>query len=815
MNSLTYLNTFSSQSVSYDDQGLGIQTLANRYQINGLLDTSVNVFENIEKICSASGSWLSYDIHEGKWGVIINTSGTSIASFNDTNILSSISINGTGLTDLYNSVKVEFPHRDLRDSGDFVTIEIPAGDRNANEEDNALNLSYDIINEPIQAQLLGFIELKQSRIDLVINFETDFSYINIKAGDIIDVTNSRFGFNQKLFRVISTNEVQDDNGAIRIQITALEYDPNVYSTADLYRYTRTDENGIITIGSIGIPGTPQVTKFESDSRPRIIVETTAPTGVVEGIEFWLTEDTLVSEENRSYKLIASIKPTGGGVFTSGVTVTLDYDSLTTGDFIVKTRGFNSTTVGPYSTPSGIIDYNPQQVTDAIGPSTVTIDETGSIINSIATYLLVKSLNNLFDGAVSTGSIFSKIFELFEDVTGVDLVEQVTDNTLVQVAAVKVEDEGTELTTTTGVLNFVGEGVQVTNTGSRVTINISGTNIVSINDLSDVDTATNPPLNGDHFYWDGTNWIPDGQGASYLNNIALYGDFATAACDIDGFIAVGRKTIAREIDQSKNQCGGPIYYTATPAVVAQNIIYRPRSKTTSGSKFNVEFTGTQALSKIHKYVVLTPQSADVPTFSSTASNLLGYHGTVSTGTVGSFNSLTLEYDEDPGNINFITNVRFNLSAYSTSTLALPTGEIGLKDLIITNTTGTNYSLTVSPSAGILTYSLGIAAVGTPYGTFGATPYPSSIDGYYSPVFNNYTSGGSKNLSFTGTYAAIQSILQGGITWNSTGIVSTSTTYPDVTITYTLTIDGVTKEHTEILRYLKYNEFYPLDRRFTWV
>ena len=59
MNSLTYLNTFSSQSVSYDDQGLGIQTLANRYQINGLLDTSVNVFENIEKICSASGSWLS------------------------------------------------------------------------------------------------------------------------------------------------------------------------------------------------------------------------------------------------------------------------------------------------------------------------------------------------------------------------------------------------------------------------------------------------------------------------------------------------------------------------------------------------------------------------------------------------------------------------------------------------------------------------------------------------------------------------------------------------------------------------------------
>jgi hypothetical protein len=59
MNSLTELNNFSAQSVAYDDQGTGAQTLADRYQINGLIDTAQSVMQNIEKICSAAGSWLS------------------------------------------------------------------------------------------------------------------------------------------------------------------------------------------------------------------------------------------------------------------------------------------------------------------------------------------------------------------------------------------------------------------------------------------------------------------------------------------------------------------------------------------------------------------------------------------------------------------------------------------------------------------------------------------------------------------------------------------------------------------------------------
>jgi len=114
-----------------------------------------------------------------------------------------VDLSGTGLKELYNKVKVEFPHRDLKDSADFVTIEISDSDRNSNEEDNTLQLTYDILNEPVQAQLLGLIELKQSRVNAVIQFTTDYSYINLKAGDLIDVTNSRLGYTSKVFRIIT------------------------------------------------------------------------------------------------------------------------------------------------------------------------------------------------------------------------------------------------------------------------------------------------------------------------------------------------------------------------------------------------------------------------------------------------------------------------------------------------------------------------------------------------------------------------------------------------------------------------------------
>lgn len=493
--SLGNLNTYSATSINYTDQTYGNISLANRYQINGLVNTDQPVMTNVENLASTAGSWLSYSILTGKWGVIINRSGTSVASFDDSNILGSISVSGTGLRDLYNTTKAEFPHRDIRDVTDYVSISIPSGDRNANEQDNTLNLTYNYLNEPIQAQLLSFIELKQSRIDLIIKFQADYTTINLNAGDIIDVTNSKLGFSSKLFRIITVAEQQGDD-ALMTEITALEYDSEVYDETNLYRYTRTLSNGLTTVGNIGIPSTPTITKYELASRPRIEVSTTAPSGTIEGMEYWLSNDTGVGEAQRSYRLIATKVPTNGnanvrGTYTTGDTITLDYDTIGTSNLVIKTRAYNSTTVGPFSSNSAITSFTSRQATDAILPTTAVYDELGGLATAYGIVTLLNNLDDLFgNSATSAGGVFDKIKQIL--FPGSPIGETAAEDILANSASFA---------------NTIQSVVTSPSVISNISSFTSNLGTYSIDALADVNTTTVAPAVNNLLGWDGSNWKP--------------------------------------------------------------------------------------------------------------------------------------------------------------------------------------------------------------------------------------------------------------------------------------------------------------------
>ena len=488
------LNTYSATSVAYNDEGTGAQTLPNRYQINGLVDTDENVLENAENLCSAAATWLTYDTQAGVWGVVINKAASSVASFSDANVLGSIGVGGTGLTDLYNSVKVEFPHRDLRDSSDFIKIEIPANERNANEPDNTLVITYDNINEAVQAELLGFIELKQSRVNLMVDFEVDYSYIGLKAGDVVDLTNSSLNFTSKLFRVITVTESQSDDG-ITLKISALEYDADVYSVISITRFTRSNADGIITIGSIGEPSIPQITKFENNARPRVQMESLSPTGVVEGMEFWLSNDVNSAESARSYTLLTTKRQVNAETFPANTNVIADVDSLDTSEFVIKTRGVNSVVTGPFSDPSVTVVYAPKQVTNAIDPNTDALDNTGALATALGVLTLLNNLDDIYAGFTGGEGLFDVIFDTFKDVTGVDLVGDASGGTLVVSAELATLVNGTVVTSNTNSYDFVG-GDLIVSKDVDDNITIDFTNLV--------DAAANLPdgkANKDILAWD--------------------------------------------------------------------------------------------------------------------------------------------------------------------------------------------------------------------------------------------------------------------------------------------------------------------------
>jgi len=383
---------------------MGTSVLPFLYRFNGVVDTNQPVLQNMETLTSAAGSWLTYDITQGKWAVIINKTGNVVASFDDSNIIGGIQVGSTSLTELYNAVKVTFPRDDLNDQRDFVRAEIPAIDRNANEPDNDLNIDYDILNDPVQAEYLGLLELGQNRLDQTISFVTDYSMLGLKAGDVVDITSAQYGITNYPLRITTVTEQDDDAGGIQLQIIGVKYDAAIYDP-DLTRYERSNQNGLITLNGINQPGNITTTLYEKNSRPRILANTTVPGNVaIENIELWSSTD------NVNYELVGNLPPPGGGTYTTGNVVSFDFDRAATGNVYLKSRAINSSASGPYSNVA-IIPYTPVQVTDAIGNNTSLLDGTGTpVATLLALQALLKGLDTYMNGnsnlANSVGSQIS-------------------------------------------------------------------------------------------------------------------------------------------------------------------------------------------------------------------------------------------------------------------------------------------------------------------------------------------------------------------------------------------------------------------------
>lgn len=286
----------------------------NAFEINGVIDTNQNVLSNIHSLCEAAGCWLSYDITTGLWSVVINQAGTSIKSFNDNNIIGSINITGTGINEAYNKVSVEFPHKDLRDQTDYVDLVIPEEDRYPNELDNTLNINLKLTNDPVQAQYIGTVQLKQSRVDRIIEFRTDYTSLGLRAGDIIDVTESMYGFTNKLFRITKVVEEDQNDGSLIIAITGLEYDADVYNTSGLIRQERLKKTGITPKSNNAI--------LSASDRQNAIIQSN-PMVYSFGSGYTQIAETALSTSDQTF-LSSFPNPTGPDTYNLGYSYTLPY-----------------------------------------------------------------------------------------------------------------------------------------------------------------------------------------------------------------------------------------------------------------------------------------------------------------------------------------------------------------------------------------------------------------------------------------------------------------------------------------------------------
>ena len=446
-----------------------MSTLNQQYRINGIIDTSQGVFENLEQFALAAGCWITYDANLGRWSVIINRAGISIKSFDDFNIIGALDVSSTSLTDYYNRVKVTYARRDLNDQIDFVEAVIPDWQRNPREQDNTLEMRLGLVTDPVQALNIGARELKQSRVNKIVKFVTDYSSIGLSAGDIIDITNSALNWNNKLFRVIQIAEDDLEGGEIELSITAVEYSAAVYNN-DLVRLDRSRQNDIITIGGIAQPAGPGITVVDRDSRPRLELSAVVPAGLVAGMEFW------ISFNGSAFYLQGTERPPAGGVYTTGDTVTLDVSNITAGEIGVRVRALNSTTSSVYSNTT-VVTYTPVQVTNAVDPLTQVDDGLGGLATALGLIELLKGVDGLFAGNTEPGTESGNLYESISTLLSDD--EEFTGNiananpaiSVIQVGNIPVQ---AIVNTTVGFIAGNNMTLEANPLDNTVTFNAAGT-----------------------------------------------------------------------------------------------------------------------------------------------------------------------------------------------------------------------------------------------------------------------------------------------------------------------------------------------------
>lgn len=373
--SATFLNTYGDQTITFTNSS-GVTTTQPRYRINGVLDAGQSVLSNIDRIMSACDSWMTYNSALGQWAVVVNKAESVAYAFDDNNIIGDIRVSATDITSSINQVEARFPFKQNKDQASFVNIETPPELLYPNEPVNKYSITYDLVNDSVQAQYLANRLLEQAREDLIVSFSTTFYGIQVDAGNVISVTNSDYGWTAKPFRVMKVNEVALGDGTLGAKLELSEYNSAVYDDKDITQFTPVPNSNLPSANYFSPLSAPVVSSSTSTSAiPNFAVTTTIPAiGRVTYVNLYYT--TSATPTATDWKLLSAENLVDGNAYTPGSSLIFNNQVLATGTTTTATYYFcyivgNENTKSLQSPTSASFTWNP--VTGSNGTRTAILD----------------------------------------------------------------------------------------------------------------------------------------------------------------------------------------------------------------------------------------------------------------------------------------------------------------------------------------------------------------------------------------------------------------------------------------------------------
>jgi hypothetical protein len=402
--SRTTLNTYSDATITFENSS-GVPSTQARYRINGVLDAGESVLSNIDRIMSSCDSWMTYNAALGQWAVVVNKPESTAYAFNDNNIIGDIRVSATDITSSINQVEARFPFKENRDQANFINIETPSGLLYPNEPVNKYSITYDLVNDSVQAHYLANRLLEQAREDLIVSFNTTYFGIQVDAGDVVSVTNTDFGWSAKLFRVMKVNEASLADGSLGARLELSEYNAQVYDDQTIRQFSPVPNSGLSNVGFFSALTAPTVANISTIATvPHFDFVCVIPAvGRVIQIElFYTTSPTpAISDwESWGFQNLPNSKP-----YTPSASVTFANITLPFGTYYFAYKVINEIGASALSALSTALVWNPNLIT-TVGSSPAisgtTMTGSGSVIVSSGNFAFGNATTNIsFNGTQMT------------------------------------------------------------------------------------------------------------------------------------------------------------------------------------------------------------------------------------------------------------------------------------------------------------------------------------------------------------------------------------------------------------------------------
>ena len=359
----TALNVYCDQAFEYTDADGHAQTQP-RFRFDGQLSPARTVMQNLQDMQNCCDCLLRYNEIKGQWGAIVQSSTYTVAmELDDSNLVSSIQISPIDIAGTYNVIEAKFPNTTTQDSFDTATFDLAEIDPALlfpNEPVNKQSVSLSLVNNSVRAQLISIRLLKASREDLQVMVNTNFTGIQLEAGDIVTITNANYGWTDKPFRVNKVIEEFGEDASVIAKLTLTEFNPAVYDDASITEFQPSPNTGLGDPTVFGSVPTPTVgAQYANAPIPFFELNVTASSaGVIQYAEVWYSAFSNPTTPQLIFAGTTAVQ-SNGTPYAPGVALpVVNLANIPQGNWYFFTRMVNSLGTSQYSLASTVFAWRP-------------------------------------------------------------------------------------------------------------------------------------------------------------------------------------------------------------------------------------------------------------------------------------------------------------------------------------------------------------------------------------------------------------------------------------------------------------------------